>query len=307
MSVLVFKQSLSATSESISVCASAAGQHDYHNNSHCHSPVITEVSQTKTKTTMEYHSNGEGSQMVQSNGWNAAVHNAIHTNGAIHRNSAHKQASANHLSQRQQVPSNGTAQQSQTASNSASTTKVVFDYNKNLQCEMPLSSAEIAGASVSTSGSKIHKTTIANGHVIRDLNHSSNVSNGSTSNERVAAINKTRNGKRKQEPSPKKSLKELYEEPPKHIAIMCYLSYVVLIFFGYLRDFMRKTGLEKNLSAVEKNRQGYPSLYKNFEAFYTRNIYRRIRDCWNRPIASVPGAYIDLIDRYSRDYNYTFE
>lgn len=98
-----------------------------------------------------------------------------------------------------------------------------------------------------------------------------------------------------------------YEEPPYHIAFLCYVSYAVLIIFGYLRDFMRKTGLEKNLSAVERDREGYTSLYKSFESFYTRNIYRRIRDAWNRPIASVPGAEIDVVDRHSSDENWTFE
>ena len=44
----------------------------------------------------------------------------------------------------------------------------------------------------------------------------------------------------------------------------------------------------------------------DFEMFYTRNIYRRIRDCWNRPIGSTPGAYTDLVDRVSDDYNWTF-
>lgn len=47
---------------------------------------------------------------------------------------------------------------------------------------------------------------------------------------------------------------ELYEEPPYHIKLLCYLSYAVLMLFGYIRDFMRKTGLEKNLAAVERNR-----------------------------------------------------
>ncbi|XP_075680521.1 serine palmitoyltransferase 2-like isoform X3 [Dermatophagoides pteronyssinus] len=98
-----------------------------------------------------------------------------------------------------------------------------------------------------------------------------------------------------------------YEQPPYHIAFLCYISYAVLILFGYIRDFMRKTGLEKNLSAVERDREGYTSLYKSFESFYTRNIYRRIRDAWNRPIASVPGAEIDVVDRYSSDENWTFE
>lgn len=48
---------------------------------------------------------------------------------------------------------------------------------------------------------------------------------------------------------------ENFEEVPYHIVLLCYLSYAVLILFGYLRDFMRKTGLEKNMAAVESNRE----------------------------------------------------
>ena len=44
----------------------------------------------------------------------------------------------------------------------------------------------------------------------------------------------------------------------------------------------------------------------DFERFYTRNMYRRVRDCWNRPIASTPGAYFDVVDRVSDDFNWTF-
>lgn len=101
--------------------------------------------------------------------------------------------------------------------------------------------------------------------------------------------------------------RDLFEEPPWHISLSCYLSYAVLNAFGHLRDFLRYTGLEKNKTAVERDREGYAPLYKNYESFYTRNIYRRIRDVWNRPIASVPGVHIDLLDRVSHDYNWTFE
>lgn len=44
----------------------------------------------------------------------------------------------------------------------------------------------------------------------------------------------------------------------------------------------------------------------DFEKFYTRNLYRRVRDCWNRPISSTPSAYFDIVDRVSHDYNWTF-
>lgn len=53
--------------------------------------------------------------------------------------------------------------------------------------------------------------------------------------------------------------------------------------------------------------QGYVPLYKSFESFYTRNVYRRICHGWNQPIASMPGAYIDVVDRVSDDYNWTFK
>jgi hypothetical protein len=49
--------------------------------------------------------------------------------------------------------------------------------------------------------------------------------------------------------------KLVVEEAPYHIIILCYLSYAILILFGYLRDFLRNAGLEKNKTAVEKNRE----------------------------------------------------
>ena len=35
-------------------------------------------------------------------------------------------------------------------------------------------------------------------------------------------------------------------------------------------------------------------------------MYIRVRDCFNRPICSVPGGEIDLVDRQSYDWNWTF-
>jgi hypothetical protein len=53
--------------------------------------------------------------------------------------------------------------------------------------------------------------------------------------------------------------------------------------------------------------QDFVPLYQDFENFYTRNLYMRIRDSWNRPICSVPGAKVELVERVSPDYNWTFE
>ncbi|KAK3882143.1 hypothetical protein Pcinc_013466 [Petrolisthes cinctipes] len=80
-----------------------------------------------------------------------------------------------------------------------------------------------------------------------------------------------------------------------------YLSYGVLFFVGYVKEFFYPP------STKEKNREGYVPLYIGFESFYTRNVYRRIQDCWNRAICSVPGAEIDLMERYTPDYGWTIK
>ncbi|CAL1268714.1 unnamed protein product [Larinioides sclopetarius] len=107
--------------------------------------------------------------------------------------------------------------------------------------------------------------------------------------------------------APPKELKEEFEEAPYLIVLTIYLCYAVLMVFGYLRDFMRKSGLEKNFMAKEANREGYVPLYQSFESFYTRNVYIRIRDCLNMPICSVPGALMKMRERISNDYNVTFK
>lgn len=95
--------------------------------------------------------------------------------------------------------------------------------------------------------------------------------------------------------------------PSLHLALMIKLGMVVVYIFGYLRDFLRYCGLDRNKLAIEKNRAGYPNLYQSFENFYCRNFFRRLCDGWNNPISSVPGALIDVLDRYSEDYNVSFK
>lgn len=50
-------------------------------------------------------------------------------------------------------------------------------------------------------------------------------------------------------------------------------------------------------------KNGYALLFKSWESFYTRRLYHRIQDCWNRPIASSPGAHIEVMERVSHDSN----
>lgn len=40
--------------------------------------------------------------------------------------------------------------------------------------------------------------------------------------------------------------------------------------------------------------QGYVKLYRSFESFYTRNIYKRIVQGWNMFVCGVPGVLFNL-------------
>ncbi|XP_072783721.1 serine palmitoyltransferase 3 isoform X2 [Taeniopygia guttata] len=105
----------------------------------------------------------------------------------------------------------------------------------------------------------------------------------------------------------KKTFIEHFEQAPMYVAVFTFVGFAVGTIFGYLRDFMRAWGLEKRNIATEREQQkDFVPLYQDFENFYTRNLYLRIRDNWNRPICSVPGPQFDLMERVTDDYNWTF-
>ena len=88
-------------------------------------------------------------------------------------------------------------------------------------------------------------------------------------------------------------------------AFLTYLSYGLLIIIGHLRDFMGAiTG--KTRYPNSKPSKGYAVLLKSWESFFTRRLYHRIQDCWNRPSASSPGSRIEVMERESTDNNCTF-
>nr|XP_033808011.1 serine palmitoyltransferase 2 isoform X1 [Geotrypetes seraphini] len=106
----------------------------------------------------------------------------------------------------------------------------------------------------------------------------------------------------------KRPFNEAFEETPMLVAVLTYMGYGILTLFGYLRDFLRVWKIEKCHNATEREEQKeFVPLFQDFENFYTRNLYMRIRDSWNRPICSVPGAKMDVMERFTDDYNWTFK
>lgn len=131
----------------------------------------------------------------------------------------------------------------------------------------------------------------------------------------------------------KGEFEESFEETPMLVAIFTMIGYSALFIIGHLRDFLTRVGILRNAEAKESpklkvgaclravcahDHKGFPPLYRDFESFYTRNLYRRIRDSWNRPICSytspllcsrvrVAGARVMLKERQSSDGNCTFK
>ncbi|XP_022332551.2 serine palmitoyltransferase 2-like isoform X1 [Crassostrea virginica] len=103
------------------------------------------------------------------------------------------------------------------------------------------------------------------------------------------------------------SFREHFEQTPLGVAIWTYLGYAILVVIGQIRDFLRSIGIEKIKSCTEPKLPGFVPLFQSWESFYTRNLYRRIRDCWNRPIGSVAGAEMDVLERVSHDHGWNFE
>ncbi|PIA58138.1 hypothetical protein AQUCO_00500227v1 [Aquilegia coerulea] len=81
------------------------------------------------------------------------------------------------------------------------------------------------------------------------------------------------------------------------------LSYVLIGFFGCIRDAFRK--FLELLNAT--NFDGYAPICFRREDFYVRRMYLRIQDCFGRPISSAPDAWIDVVERYSNDNNKTLK
>ncbi|KAG8054082.1 hypothetical protein GUJ93_ZPchr0001g32919 [Zizania palustris] len=85
------------------------------------------------------------------------------------------------------------------------------------------------------------------------------------------------------------------------------LSFGVILGFGHLRDFFRRVlhSLHFVGEPAGGNLKGYAPICEGTDDFYVRRFFRRVQDCFERPIASKPDAWFDVIERYSNDNNKT--
>ncbi|KAF2165053.1 hypothetical protein M409DRAFT_24439 [Zasmidium cellare ATCC 36951] len=95
------------------------------------------------------------------------------------------------------------------------------------------------------------------------------------------------------------------DEPPYYYLITTYISYLILIIFGHVRDFFGKRFKPDHYKQL-REQDGYAPLNSDFDNFYIRRLQLRINDVFRRPVTGVPGRFITLLDRQSDDFNLSF-
>jgi len=104
------------------------------------------------------------------------------------------------------------------------------------------------------------------------------------------------------------TIDDIHVEHLSYFAVsFVYCAYTLLLLFGYFREFLEKIqillGLKQSPFAAPK---GYAPLFKELEYFWLRRFYQRIRDLFERPIASVAGRKIKIMERVSDDENTSY-
>ncbi|EAU84115.2 serine palmitoyltransferase 2 [Coprinopsis cinerea okayama7 len=94
------------------------------------------------------------------------------------------------------------------------------------------------------------------------------------------------------------------QDPPYYILLSTYISYLILIVLGHVRDFIGKRLKSASYQHLIP-RDGYAPLNSDFDSFYTRRLKTRMDECFSQPVTGVAGRTIMLLDRISPDYNHT--
>ncbi|WWC68546.1 uncharacterized protein I206_102475 [Kwoniella pini CBS 10737] len=93
--------------------------------------------------------------------------------------------------------------------------------------------------------------------------------------------------------------------PPYFTLLTTYISYILLIVIGHMRDFFGKRFRPAEYAHLMPQ-NGYAALNSDFDSFYTRRLKQRLEDCFARPVTGVAGRTIVCYDRSSNDENKTF-
>ncbi|XP_071079011.1 serine palmitoyltransferase 2-like [Haliotis cracherodii] len=126
-------------------------------------------------------------------------------------------------------------------------------------------------------------------------------------NGHVNGLNGKLNGKHAKEESWKDDFYESFEETPLLVAIITYLAYGILVVIGHIKEYYRVYIKWEKRAGNEPGLEDFVPLYASWESFYTKNVFRRIKDCWTRPISSCAGANFEVLELVTHDYGWNFK
>ncbi|KAJ7638380.1 pyridoxal phosphate-dependent transferase [Roridomyces roridus] len=92
-------------------------------------------------------------------------------------------------------------------------------------------------------------------------------------------------------------------EPPYYVLLSTYISYLLLICLGHIRDFVGKRMRPAAYRHLMPS-DGYAPLNSDFDSFYTRRLKTRMDECFGQPVTGVAGRTIQILDRISPDFNH---
>ncbi|XP_038077869.1 serine palmitoyltransferase 2-like [Patiria miniata] len=98
-----------------------------------------------------------------------------------------------------------------------------------------------------------------------------------------------------------------HEKVPILKVIITIFNYLILTVCGYVKEYLWKFHILKSPGACESRKlKDFVPLFQDFDSFYIRNIYRKLKDLFEQPICGVPGAQMDVMERLSPDWNWTY-
>lgn len=86
------------------------------------------------------------------------------------------------------------------------------------------------------------------------------------------------------------------DEIPLYVRLSSYFGLVVVYLWACLTDY-----IVSFFVVVNPTPEGYAPMTRDFDEFYLRQFYGRIRDCFTRPIDSRPSRVIGVMERESLD------
>uniref|UniRef100_A0AC34FIU4 Aminotransferase class I/classII domain-containing protein n=1 Tax=Panagrolaimus sp. ES5 TaxID=591445 RepID=A0AC34FIU4_9BILA len=168
-----------------------------------------------------------------------------------------------------------------------------------------------SNAAINAFGNFMHQTLVEHTDILECAYSKEPEDEESRNRTESSSSGDEENNSMKKESSVAESVKRSpneFEHISKYLRLSVYFSWFVLIFMAYIRAFLKRMGFEKNKAATELEKQkDFVPLYSSFEALYAQHCYIRVRDVFERPIGSCPGATVKLIDRVTNDFCWSFQ